>query len=104
MDEQELERRRAALAARWKRLADSASKANNPTLEAHALAEFNKLEHPVQLGDRVATLTKALGIPPCDDCKKRQAALNQVDTTQSLYHVIQAAALAILKPQLKPDS
>lgn len=30
----------------------------------------------LQLGDAVATVTKAVGIEPCEECKKRQAFLN----------------------------
>jgi hypothetical protein len=35
-------------------------------------------EYKKGLGDRVADLTKAVGIKPCEACKKRQAKLNQI--------------------------
>lgn len=95
--EEVLEARRVKLAAGWRRVEAAAKVANNKIMEAHARHHAELLEDPpVKLGDRVATLTHALGIPQCDGCKRRQAAMNRIDIRKGLLHTIKGIVLSFL--------
>ena len=79
--------RREAIAKAYRNMAFALRNAG-----AHKAAdEFDvavaELERP-RIGDAIAGMTSALGIKPCGDCKKRQAALNTVDTTKPTIDVI----------------
>ena len=75
------------IAQKWKQLATSARRAGNTVLAEHAERSAAEVER-VKIGDVIAGMTSALGIKPCGDCKKRQAALNTVDTTQPTVDII----------------
>jgi len=40
-----------------------------------------------KLGDIVAAATKAVGIQPCEECKRRQAILNAIDFSKPITEV-----------------
>lgn len=91
-----LEVRRTILIAQWRELERVSKLSGNTVLEEHARKHAELLEDPpVKLGDRFATLTHALGIPQCDDCKKRQAAMNRVDTRKGILHTVKGVLKAI---------
>ena len=46
-----------------------------PKSIGEAIAEQNRLRG---IGDVIARMTKAVGIAPCDSCKKRQESLNKM--------------------------
>ncbi len=51
------------------------------------------------LGDRVAAVTKAAGVPPCGCCKERQRILNEVgDTLQVVADKAVGAVRGIILP------
>lgn len=94
-----LEAHRTRVIAQWRELEAVARKAGNKILEEHARKHAELLEDPpVKLGDAVATLTHALGIPQCDDCKKRQAAMNRVDTRKGFVNTVKGIFKAITNP------
>ncbi len=100
-DVDKLMTRREAIISTWRTLTGSARAARLPELEEHALHHQRMLEEPPTkegLGDWIANLTKAVGIPPCDECKKRQAALNALDTTKPAAELARDVFNAILHP------
>jgi hypothetical protein len=91
-----LEAHRQRVIAGWRRLEVLGRAAGNKVLEAEARKQAELLEDPpVKLGDAFATLTHALGIPQCDDCKKRQAAMNKVDTRKGFVNTVKGIVKAI---------
>lgn len=98
MDKLELlEQRRKTLADGWRNLAEHADASGNVELRDAAREQLDLLERP-RPGDWVASFTKALGIPQCDKCKKRQAAMNAVDMSRPAPQVIRDLFLALLQP------
>jgi len=100
-DLQKLEDRRLQIIATWKQLGDVARASGSKELEEHARKHQAALEEPptkAGLGDWIANLTKAVGIPPCDQCKKRQAALNSLDTSKPVNELVRDVFRAILTP------
>lgn len=51
------------------------------------------------LGDRVASVTAALGIPECGGCGKRRAAMNVIDANGPLAKVF----VGLIKAAINPD-
>lgn len=91
-----LEAHRRVVIAQWREIEATSRALGNKVLESHAREQAELLEDPpVKLGDAVATLTHALGIPQCDDCKKRQTALNKVDTRKGLISTVKNIVKAI---------
>lgn len=52
------------------------------------------------IGDKVAALTSAVGISPCEICKKRQEAMNKVDFSKPIAEVYKDLRLAVTDPDL----
>ncbi len=98
-DLERLEARRQTVISTWKNLGDVAQAAGVKELEEHARKHQRKLEDPPTkegLGDWIANLTKAVGIPPCAECKKRQAALNALDTSKPATELARDVFKALL--------
>lgn len=95
-----LEARWRARVGMWKKLADTARASGSKELEQHARKHQQMLEEPPTregLGDWVANLTKSVGIPPCEECKRRQNALNSIDTSQPIAFVVRAVFKALVE-------
>lgn len=70
-----------------------------PELEAHARVQLELYERPpAKVGDWIAKFTKAFGIPPCSQCRQRQAALNAVDFSKPSSEVFKDLFTALIRP------
>lgn len=98
MDKLELlEYRRKILVDGWRKLEKNADAAGMDAMRDAAREQIDLLDRP-RAGDWVANFTKALGIPQCDQCKKRQEAMNKVDMSRPKHEVFRDLFRAFLHP------
>lgn len=89
----------ARILENWRRIEETAKKAGNEVFAKLAREQIDRLEPPpgLKAGDLVARITSALGIPPCEKCKERQKAMNEVDMNQPVVEVVKGLVKAVFK-------